>query len=309
MIGIYKITNKINKKIYIGQSKDIEYRWKDHKRRFKNQKTPIQKAIYKYGIDNFSFEVLKECSIDCLNDLEIYYIQLYNSTDKNIGYNITSGGDKGPIKRGINSPVAILTKEIVEFIRNLYIEGVNKKDAYREVRKKYNINKNTFTDVWLGKTYKDINYYVYDSKYKELINKKRRLNKSKNTVTNSKKYIQDIRNQKASGMQKSVCYQQYKSIMSIHTFNDIWFNRTYSYILPTVENHYIKNKHNKSADFPVDQYDLNGNFIKTYNTISEAVIEIKGYWNKNFASTIRFVCKQKQKTAYGYIWKFSNCND
>lgn len=309
MIGIYKITNKINNKIYIGQSRDIKRRWKEHKRLSKTRKTLIQKAIYKYGIENFDFEVLEECSVDCLDELEIYYIKLYDSTNRNIGYNIASGGNTGPIKEGIDNPVAVLTLEIVELIRDLYIKGINKKDAYKEICKKHNINKNTFTDVWSGRTYKGIKYYVYNPKYKGLINKKRRLNKSKNTVTNSKKYVQTIRNQKASGIQKTICYKRYQSIMSIHTFNDIWFYRIYPYILPTVENNYIKNKRNKPADFSVDKYDLNGNFIKTYNTITEAVIDIKGYWNKNFASTIRLVCRQKQKTAYGYVWKFSNCND
>ena len=60
MIGIYLIRNKINNKVYIGQSIDIEGRWKDHKVR--KDESAIHLAIQKYGVENFEFEVLQECS-------------------------------------------------------------------------------------------------------------------------------------------------------------------------------------------------------------------------------------------------------
>lgn len=66
MIGIYKITNKINGKIYIGQSINIERRWKEHI--FDNRKNSlIHLAIIKYGKENFSFEVIEECNQKELN--------------------------------------------------------------------------------------------------------------------------------------------------------------------------------------------------------------------------------------------------
>ena len=97
--GIYKIENLVNGKVYIGQSNDVKRRWKEHKRCMTNKKEkdrPFYRAIIKYGIGNFSFKVLTECSLDDLNELEEYYIDIYNSyihaKDSN-GYNQTVGGD------------------------------------------------------------------------------------------------------------------------------------------------------------------------------------------------------------------------
>ena len=88
MTGIYKITNQINNKIYIGQSVDISKRWHYYKSppETLNYKSKIISAIKKYGIENFTFEVLEECSINELDKKEYYYIKLYDSIDK--GYNI-----------------------------------------------------------------------------------------------------------------------------------------------------------------------------------------------------------------------------
>lgn len=94
MIGIYKITNLLNGKCYIGQSKNIEGRFADHKRKWKcecdRKSRFLYQAIYKYGIENFSFEVLEECEEKKLDELEIKYIAQYESFSN--GYNMTAGG-------------------------------------------------------------------------------------------------------------------------------------------------------------------------------------------------------------------------
>lgn len=96
MTGIYKIENLINHKIYIGQSTHIERRWSNHKATAFNQNDkgynyPLYCAIRKYGLENFSFEVIEECTLDELNQKEEYYISKYNSFF--CGYNQTLGGD------------------------------------------------------------------------------------------------------------------------------------------------------------------------------------------------------------------------
>lgn len=86
MIGIYKITNQCNGKIYIGQSKNIEERWEEHKRKMQVRNTQLYQAMRFFGIENFVFEIIKECSLDQLNEREQYYIHKYDSINK--GYNM-----------------------------------------------------------------------------------------------------------------------------------------------------------------------------------------------------------------------------
>lgn len=97
-IGIYKITNKINNKVYIGQSKNISRRWREHKRHYKNKNNSsvLYKAIRKYGLENFLFEIIELCDESKLDELEIKYIANYKSNNKNYGYNLTEGGDSPP---------------------------------------------------------------------------------------------------------------------------------------------------------------------------------------------------------------------
>ena len=92
MIGIYKITNTINNQCYIGQSKDIQARWSKHLSAYKTSpEWKLYRAFKKYGISNFSFEIIEECKIEELNEKEIYWIAYYDSF--NNGYNMTLGGE------------------------------------------------------------------------------------------------------------------------------------------------------------------------------------------------------------------------
>jgi len=96
---IYKITNKINNKIYIGQvyNKTIFDRFERHiKEASSNSRSYIDRSINKYGSDNFICELIDTAnSLEELNQKEKYWIKYYNSTDRNIGYNLTLGGDGG----------------------------------------------------------------------------------------------------------------------------------------------------------------------------------------------------------------------
>lgn len=97
---IYKITNKINNKCYIGQTiKNAEERWREHKSHafgthINDVNKTLYKAIRKYGLENFTFEVLQDNieTYEQLDKAEIYWIDFYNSFIK--GYNETFGGQK-----------------------------------------------------------------------------------------------------------------------------------------------------------------------------------------------------------------------
>ena len=98
---IYKITNDINNKIYIGKTlhSSIEIRFNEHKSDAKRQrceKRPLYDAINKYGEEHFFIELIEEVPFEELSNREIYWIKYYNSYGVN-GYNATSGGDGKPL--------------------------------------------------------------------------------------------------------------------------------------------------------------------------------------------------------------------
>jgi group I intron endonuclease len=93
---IYKISNSINNKIYIGQTKSNppSCRWNRHKYSVnKGCNVPIHNAMRLYGIEKFTFEVLHFCeTLEEINSKEIEFISSYNTICPN-GYNIMKGGD------------------------------------------------------------------------------------------------------------------------------------------------------------------------------------------------------------------------
>lgn len=94
--GIYAILNKVNNKSYIGESVDIYERWTYHKWALNNRKhvnKHLENAWYKYGENNFEFIVLTTCKPEERQELEIKYIALFKTTNPNIGYNLTGGGE------------------------------------------------------------------------------------------------------------------------------------------------------------------------------------------------------------------------
>lgn len=94
--GIYKIENKLNHKVYIGQSVDIQKRWIGHRYELNkgvHGNTHLQSAWNKYGADSFNFSIVQLCDEQQLNDLEVEYIAYYKSYDDKYGYNLTIGGD------------------------------------------------------------------------------------------------------------------------------------------------------------------------------------------------------------------------
>lgn len=96
--SIYLISNIVNKKVYIGYSENVERRWKEHIRSasYPNPKEKLYRAMQKYGIDNFTIEIICQSKDgDFLNKkMESYFIKKYNSYGRySNGYNMTIGGE------------------------------------------------------------------------------------------------------------------------------------------------------------------------------------------------------------------------
>lgn len=87
---IYKTTNLVNNKIYIGQHLSYEF-----DPCYIGSGVVIQKAIKKYGRNNFKCEVIEYYDESLLDEKEIFWIAYYNSTNPDIGYNISFGGKLG----------------------------------------------------------------------------------------------------------------------------------------------------------------------------------------------------------------------
>lgn len=94
---LYKITNQLNEKVYIGQTIDDKNRWHAHKS-FAKQALPVQyihRAMAKYSSENFEFEVIATCRTqEDADETEKMLIIQYDSQNKESGYNISHGGDQ-----------------------------------------------------------------------------------------------------------------------------------------------------------------------------------------------------------------------
>lgn len=163
MIGIYKIENLINNKVYIGQSRDIFKRWNSHKNTATNPNKqeydyPLYRAFRKYGLKNFSFQVLEECSVEQLNEKENYWIKYYNSSGR-LGYNQTElGYSQSGFKLTLD-----LVKEITDKL--LYETNLSEMD----IAKIYQVSNHTIKDINVGRTWfrEDIDYPIRKTKEKE----------------------------------------------------------------------------------------------------------------------------------------------
>lgn len=144
--GIYKITNKINGHSYIGQSVDIKRRWRCEKTKAFNINSregdfTLSKALRKYGIDNFTFEVIEECPREKLNEREAYWISYYNTYYD--GYNETLGGDTQEHQLKLNS-------QQVEEITNL-LQDTDM--TVENIAKRYNMSIGRISEINTGKAY------------------------------------------------------------------------------------------------------------------------------------------------------------
>ena len=150
IIGIYRITNLINGKVYIGSSSNIEDRKEYHYRFGKNYKENRQNQLYNdmynYGAENFIFEVLEECDI---TELEIKEQIEINKYPKNLLYNTCKKVSR--VRRGEEASKAKLTEEQILEIYEILKEN---KISDREIAKQYNICFNAVSEINHGISYR-----------------------------------------------------------------------------------------------------------------------------------------------------------
>lgn len=161
MIGIYIITNKITGLSYIGQSVNIEKRIKSHKNRAFSVKVDdlefnktLYRAMRKYGLENFTFDVLEQLTDKSqLNQRERYWINFYNTYFD--GYNETFGGDGVSGFEGESHPKHKLTEIDVIDIRKRWAtckESIS--DIYEDYKNK--VKPTGFKKIYTWQTWKSI---------------------------------------------------------------------------------------------------------------------------------------------------------
>lgn len=229
--GIYIIINNINNKKYIGKSNNIKRRIQEHMNPYEQKRTPnkpLYLAFNKYGIENFSFDILEECDKEKLNQKERYWIAYYHSDEPEYGYNILSGGDgHEPDEKHPNHK---LTKEDVIDIRTRYANHERKKEVEKLYEDK--IGHSGFTKVWKGTTWSDIMPEVYTKENKNFHKHNTGQKGSENGRSIlSEKDVYNIRLSKKQGLKLDDVYELYKNTgIKKSTFEFIWYDGNWKHI-------------------------------------------------------------------------------
>lgn len=198
---IYAYINKINGKMYIGQTINPQERYNAHKSNYQNPNhneynSLIHKAFRKYGFENFEYKVLVKNieDVEILNKLEIFLIQNYN-TQVPYGYNVEAGGKncKKPKtlehrKKEIWGQAKLTEEEVIE-LRKAYQNKKSPSEIYNQ-KYKERLHYNSFLNIWTGKRYGLIMPEVFEkgrhTKLNAEIVKKIREDKEKNKLSYTK---------------------------------------------------------------------------------------------------------------------------
>lgn len=170
LCGIYKITNIKNGYSYIGQSKDIVQRFRDHFGRnvISLNSSKIDRAILSEGKENFTFQILELCNSNDLDWKEDYYIKYFQSIE--FGYNIVYGGQNNVGESNSNSK---LTAHDIINIREAYKNHKDPQTIY-DTGYKDKISIYHFFCIWEGTSWTNIHMDVYTDEnrayYKSLLN-------------------------------------------------------------------------------------------------------------------------------------------
>lgn len=307
MIGIYKIQNKINKKVYIGQSVDIKKRWTTHKFNAFDESSPyygypLYRSIRKYGLDNFEFTVVEECQPSELNNEEKYWIKQYKSFigwKDSWGYNQNPGGDSYSKAIKLNYDKVLEIKELLKSGKYLQPDIANK----------YNISADMVRRINNGRCWAedDENYPIFNYTAKIY----RKLQADKYWETHTKKTKSTVIKQIYPS--KEVVELELKKYSSKYSFTKIattlgitrriLYRLLKKYNLDSYASNYKKQKIIKEKEVHlVEQYTLDNKLIAVYKSAHKAARAV--FNNENLASPICECCNKKRKQFKGYLWKY-----
>ena len=232
---VYKIVNKINNKIYIGKANNVEIRWAKHLYIAATDQTNpaftyFHAALKKNGEINFNFEIIEELESEELAfEKEIYWINFYNSNNREIGYNLTAGG-VGPsgriqsqeekLNKSIilkkyytNHPHAALGRKLTDEHKKKISEGNLGKIMSDEAKNKISISNSGKNNGMFGKIPSLEDRELRSKKVREGKSKKNNSNKpfTLETINKLKIAARDKKSKFISDEQKDLIIEQYKT--------------------------------------------------------------------------------------------------
>lgn len=301
---VYKITNKINKKVYIGiTTLTIETRWKQHVQtamnlNSKDSHSPFKKAIRKYGPENFTIEPIdyEYENEDSLRQKEQYWIKFYNSCciDKNSwGYNCTRGGDCCDERQKISiAQCDIVSGDVLKIFKSI-------KEAERYIDMRI-CSINTFNATaggycWLyttdieSRTKEELRDYIH-SLYPTLVYQLDNSGKVINIFKNCKEAAKAV-NTASAGNIISCCLGNRRQAMGYQWCYQRDLSKRLN--LPLEEANVFHR--------PVVQYGLNGKKIQEWESAAQASSQLS-----ISDSHISSCCHLKRAVAGGYQWRFKS---
>lgn len=299
MVGVYKITNKLNNKSYIGQSNNIKRRWSDHissalKEYAREYDSPLHKAMRTDGIENFEMTILEECNPEDLYSKEQYWIKYYDTFVN--GYNQNKGGKNGDAIEvcGFN----ILTGEqLFSYDSISEAERHHSRGICESLNDPYS-SRTANGYCWLSKDF--VSQFSCDELKEFIFNKYpyvvcqldydgNLLNKYK-TVLIAKESI----NGNSCGDITLCCENKRQSANG--------YQWCYYKDLKNRINCKYEKKSNRTKR--ILQYSKEGIFIKAWDSLTQAA-EGLGLQISHISS----VCSNKRKHCGGFIWKFESCGE
>lgn len=209
---IYKITNTINEKSYIGKTtKSIESRFKQHMHNSKNGNTYLYKAIRKYGKDKFKIELIETVENDnnLLNDREIHWIKILNPE-----YNMTKGGEGGDTSNSPNFIESIKNRKSTKNMSYEEIYGIETAKKLRENRGEQNKNRDYSKFNYSQRGLSKIEYFGLEKAQEIETKRKKSYEKiAQKRKKEHKKKVEDIRNDFSK---KKLSRKQYSELYNIN---------------------------------------------------------------------------------------------
>ena len=282
-IGIYKITNPLNK-VYIGQTKDFQSRLIHYKRKNCKRQQKLYNSIKKYGWNLHKMSLLEECLEENLNCRERFWQDHYDVLNREKGLNL--------ILQQCDDNVKVLS----EASKKATIESLKRYAKEKEdYIYQYDLN-GTFLKKWLNLTdIKENSIFIPSYIAECYLNKRLKAYEflwTKKETLFTEEFLTKAKVTKSDKLKGHkfnlgrVLTQEHKNKIGIKS-------KGFKHSLESIELISI------SKFKPIIQYDKNMNFIKNWNSAKNAA-EVLKINPQNISNC----CKNKLKTAGGYIWKY-----